>query len=297
MRFLNSLSARSAAACAVLGLTAAATAGCSFSPDSSAAGGSLRSAPSRNFNEADPATWTLPMEAYLPSDDERRQMAQAKAALIGDCMKSAGYAQWRAAPELPKVGPKTLTDWRYGIHDGDLAKRRGYKPEAAEQEAYDAAVNVGAVDGTSANGPDGQALQACRGEVHTKLKGDVVDYSEEAQKLGNEAYVRSKEEAEVVAAFQAWSSCMKEGGYDYKQPLDASDDPRFGGPDVTPDEIAAATTDIACRDRTKVAKTWWEAETRLQTAALEKHAESLNKARKDMDAASKAAADALAGQQ
>ncbi|MFI9065642.1 hypothetical protein ACIGQE_27885 [Streptomyces sp. NPDC053429] len=215
--------------------------------------------------------------------------------LIGDCMKAAGYGQWRAAPELPKVGPKTLTDWRYGIHDGELAKRRGYKPEEAEQAAYDAAVNVGAVDGTSALGPDGQALQACRGEARTKLKGDVIDYSDEAQKLGNEAFVRSKEDPAVVAAFQAWSACMKEHGYDYKQPLDASDDPRFGSRNVTPEEIATATSDIACRDRTQVAKMWWQAETGLQGAALEKHAESLNKSRKDMDAAAKAAADVLAG--
>ncbi|WP_392900476.1 hypothetical protein [Streptomyces sp. LN699] len=237
------------------------------------------------------------MEAYLPSDEERRHMAQAKGTLIGDCMKRAGYGQWHPAPELPKVGSKTLTDWRYGIHDGRLAQSRGYRAEASEQAAYDAAVNVGAVDGTSALGPDGQALQVCRGEVRNLLKGDVVDYGEEAQKLGNEAFLRSKEEPAVVAAFAAWSSCMKEKGYTYKQPLDASDDPRFGSRDVTQEEIATAVADIACRDRTHVAKIWWEAETRLQTASLEKHAESLNKSRKDMDTAAKAAADVLAGKQ
>ncbi|WP_079405679.1 hypothetical protein [Streptomyces sp. 3211] len=294
MRSLISVSARSATAFLAIGLAVATTAGCSAS---SATAQSLRSAPARAFNGADPATWTLPMEGYLPSDHEQRQMSQAVNMLIGDCMKSTGYGRWRAAPELPKAGPKTLTDWRYGIHDIDLAKRRGYKADAAEQAVYDAAVNAGAVDGTSAMSPDGKALQACRAEARTKLKGDVVAYSEEAQGLGNEAFVRSKEDPTVVAAFQAWSSCMKEQGYEYMQPLDASDDPRFSGPDVTPEEIAAATADIACRDRTQVAKVWWEAESKLQTTSLEKHAESLNKSRKDMDATVKAAADVLAGKQ
>ncbi|WP_420711037.1 hypothetical protein [Streptomyces sp. NRRL F-2580] len=272
-----------------------AVAGCS---PSSTSGGSqpLRSAPARAFNEADPATWTLPMEGYLPSDDERSQVAKAKNLLIGDCMKKAGYGQWRPAPELPKMGPKTLTDWRYGIHDGELAKRRGYKPDEAEQAAYDAAVNVGAVDGTSAEGPDGKALQVCIGEARTKLGGNPATYGEEAQKLGNEAFARSKEDLKVVAAFQAWSSCMKEQGYDYKQPLDASDDQRFGGRDVTAEEIATATADISCRNRTHVAKIWWEAESKLQTAALEKNAETLEKARKDLDASVKAVADVLSGE-
>ncbi|MFJ5550849.1 hypothetical protein [Streptomyces sp. NPDC093225] len=299
MRFSSSLPTKWAGFL-VLGLAFSATAGCSASSDGSGAPGgseSLRPAPARAFNEGDPATWTLPMEAYLPSDDERRQMARAKNVLIGDCMKKAGFGQWRAAPELPKVGPKTLTDWRYGIHDAGLSKRRGYKPEEGEQEAYDAAVEIGAVDGTSAGGADGKALQVCRGEARTRLKGDVVDYAAEAQRLGNEAYVRAKEAPEVVAAFRAWSSCMAERGYRYKQPLDASDDPRFATRDVTAEEIAAATADISCRDRTHVAKVWWQAETGLQTASLEKHAETLNKSRKDMETAVKAAAAVLAGRQ
>ncbi|MFE6838378.1 hypothetical protein ACFVFI_26515 [Streptomyces sp. NPDC057705] len=236
------------------------------------------------------------MEGYLPSDDERSQVGKAKDLLIGDCMKKAGYGQWHPAPELPRMGPKTVTDWRYGIHDGELAKRRGYKPDEAEQAAYEAAVNVGAVDGTSAAGPDGKALQVCIGEARTRIDANQAAYGEEAQKLGNEAFTRSKEDPKVVAAFQAWSSCMKEQGYDYKQPLDASDDQRFGGREVTPEEIATATVDISCRNRTQVAKIWWEAEVKLQTASLEKNAETLEKARKDLDASVKAVADVLAGE-
>ncbi|WP_234432513.1 hypothetical protein [Streptomyces sp. NRRL S-378] len=236
------------------------------------------------------------MEAYLLSDDQRSQLSRAKGLLIDGCMKKAGYDQWNPAPELPKMGPKTLTDWRYGIHDGELAKRRGYKPDDAEQAAYDEAVNLGAVDGTSPEGPDGKALQVCIGEARTKLGTGASSYGEEAQKLGNEAFTRSKEDPKVIAASQEWSSCMKEQGYNYKQPLDASDDSRFSGKEVTPEEIATATADITCRNRTHVAKIWWETEAKLQTASLEKNAETLEKARKELDASIKAVADVLAGE-
>lgn len=236
------------------------------------------------------------MEAYLPSDSERSQLTKAKAMLIGDCMKRAGFPQWYAAPELPKAGPKTLTDWRYGIHDAELAQRRGYKADEAEESAYEAAVNKSAVDGTSPEGPDGRALTVCAGEARTRIGGGPSTYGDEAQRLGNEAFIRSKEVKDVVAAFQAWSSCMKEQGYNYRQPLDASDDQRFAGRDVTALEIATATADITCRDRTHVAKIWWEAEVTLQTASLEENAEMLDKARKDLDASIKTVAAVLSGE-
>ncbi|MFD7539233.1 hypothetical protein [Streptomyces sp. NPDC059819] len=235
------------------------------------------------------------MEAYLPSDEETRQVSSAKAALIGDCMKKAGYPQWQAAPELPKAGPKTLTDWRYGIHDGELAKKRGYKADASEQAAYDTAVDQGAVDGTTANGPDGKALQDCIGQAHQRISADAKEFSEDAQRLGNEAFVKAKSDPEVVSAFQAWSSCMKEQGYIYKEPLDASDDSRFQGREVTPLEISTALADIACRNRTHVAKIWWQAEVKLQRTSMEKNAETLDASRKKLDAAVKSAAGVLSG--
>ncbi len=197
-------------------------------------------------------------------------MTQAKGTLIGDCMMKAGYGQWHPTPELPTVGSKTLTDWRCGIHDRRLAQSRGYRAKAREQGAHHTARNVGAVDGTSALGPDGQALQDCRGEVRAPLKEDFDAYGEEAQMLGNETLLRSEEEPAGESAFAVWSSFMKEKGYTHEQPLDAGDDLRSGSLDVLPDEITTAVAAIACRDSTHVSKIWWEAETRLQAASLER---------------------------
>jgi hypothetical protein len=252
--------------------------------------------PSRSYDADNPATWTLPIEAYLPTDDERSQLYRAKVALIGDCMKEAGYAEWRAAPELPKLGPKTLTDWRYGIHDEELAARRGYKPEAAEQAAYDEAVRAGAVDGTASGGREDKALSQCAQESMESLGGaDAAEYGVLAESLSNETFLRSKREPEVVKAFAAWSSCMKSKGYSYKEPLDANDDPRFASAKPTKLELSTATADIACRQDTKVARTWWEAEVRLQKEAVERNAESLDEGREKLDNSVKDAAAVLAG--
>jgi hypothetical protein len=259
------------------------------------------------FNAADPATWVLPIQGYLPSDGEKRQVSQAKKLLIGDCMKSFGF-NWTPAPDLPKVGPKTLVDWRYGIHDMALAKERGYKPSAAEQEAYDQAVNLGAVDGTSGVGPDAQTLSGgikevggkpvpeggCIGEADRRISAAAVQAAG-AQKLGNEAFTKSKQVPQVTQAFAVWSACMKASGYTYAQPLDASDDPRFGSRDVTPLERATATADITCRNKTNVAKIWFDAEAALQDKEIEVQAEQLDKDRKDLNAAVKKAAAVVAG--
>lgn len=236
----------------------------------------------------DPASWVLPLQAYMPTEQENGQISQAKKILVADCMKGFGFT-WVPAPDLPRVGPKTLTDWRYGIHDMALSTSRGYKPAAKEQEAYDAAVEKGAADGTSADGPDARALDGrseevdgkkvpeggCAGAANREIDAEVVQ-ARAALDLANAAFVKSKQDPEVVKAFADWSACMKKSGYDYKQPLDASDDPKFGRPEVTSEEISTATADITCRQKTEVALVWFKAESALQKQAIEDHAEELS---------------------
>lgn len=290
----------------VAATTVASAAGCSLAAtDSKPSVVSPR--PTVPFDAADPATWVLPIEGYLPSDSERKQISQARKILVGDCMKRFGFS-WQPAPDLPRLGPKTLVDWRYGIHDMALAEERGYKPAAAEQEAYDKAVEAGALDKTTDSGPETHALEGgapkvggepvpeggCLGEADRKIAGGAVT-TEVAQKVSNEAFIQSQQHPKVVKAFRAWSACMKESGFAYARPLDASDDPRFGTPEVTSLEIRTATADIACRDRTDVARIWFEAETAIQKETIEARPEQLNKERESLDAAVKKAADVVAG--
>lgn len=264
-------------------------------------------APSVPFDAKDPATWTLPIQGYLPSDSARSQILQAKKQLVGDCMKTFGFS-WTPSPDLPRIGGKTFVDWRYGIHDLALSKERGYKPAAADQAAYDEAMNDGAVDGTT-GGADAQVLDGtgprtvngikvpkggCVGQADRRIDTQATQ-TNTAQQISSRTFIQSKSDSRVVKAFAAWSACMKEKGYTYAAPLDASDDPRFASPEVTPLEIATATADIGCRDRTNVAKVWFDAETDQQTKAIEDKAEQLEQESDALDAAVKKAADVVAG--
>ncbi|MEV7087824.1 hypothetical protein AB0O07_18330 [Streptomyces sp. NPDC093085] len=261
-----------------------------------------------SFDSGEPRSWVLPLQAYLPTDQEMGQLSQAKKILVGDCMKGFGFS-WTPAPELPRIGPKTLTDWRYGIHDMALAKERGYKVDAAEQEAYDAAFAKSVDDGTgAADGPEVRALEGgsrevegkkvpeggCVGEANRGIDADAVQ-ARGALGLANAAFMKSQQTPEVVKAFAEWSACMKRSGYHYKAPLDASDDSKFSAPEVTAEEIATATADITCRERTRVAWIWFQAEYALQKRALEEHAEDLSAERGRIDAAVRKAAQVVTG--
>ncbi|WP_244204298.1 hypothetical protein [Streptomyces africanus] len=290
----------------VIAATLVSVAGCSG--DATTANPSVATPkPTVSFDPADPATWVLPIEGYLPSDAERKQISQARKILISDCMKGFGFS-WEPAADLPRIGGKTLVDWRYGIHDMALAKERGYKPAADEQEAYDQAVEEGALDGTSGTGPDTQALEGgakkvggkpvpeggCLGEADRKISAGAANTTI-AQTISNETFAQSQQSPEVVEAFKAWSDCMKASGFHYPRPLDASDDPQFGSRSVTPLEIRTATADISCRDKTKVAKIWFDAEVAIQNEEIESRPEQLNGERKSLNEAVKKAADVIAG--
>ncbi|QKW07397.1 hypothetical protein HUT18_14390 [Streptomyces sp. NA04227] len=229
----------------------------------------------------DPSTWRLPIEAYVATSQESRLVAVARDELIDQCMEKAGYAQWQPAPELPEIGGKTLTDWRYGIHDAELASTRGYHPAVDEQEAYDQAMEEGAVD---ESGAPAEAVKSCASEADQGVPS--AQPAAAVQEVSSDAFVDSQTSPLVIDVFAAWSNCMKDKGYAYKKPMDASDDPRFSDPaQVTPLEIATAKADIACRDKHSVAKTWFDAESKSQREKIAKRLPEFNEAAEAVRAA------------
>ncbi|WP_327073730.1 hypothetical protein OG196_21425 [Kitasatospora purpeofusca] len=225
------------------------------------------------------------------TDDEQSQLGRAMSALTEDCMHKAGYGNWSPPSELPKAGPKTLTDLRYGIHDAALVAKRGYHPDAAEKAAHDAAVEA-----AIAARPEGVPVAAERtcGQQGKQRIGDAQAGFQLAEQLANGAFTKAKKEPDAATAFAQWSKCMKESGYNYLEPLDAVDNPKFGR-DVTKEEIDTALADLKCRDRTNVALVWYEAEVRLQKAELEKNAQALQEGRAKLDTAMKNVNAVLAG--
>ncbi|MEO6084085.1 MAG: hypothetical protein ABIQ18_13380 [Umezawaea sp.] len=269
---------------------------------------------------ADPSTWTLPVQAYLPTKDQEATIGKAEQALVERCVKGFGI-EWRAEPELPPIGPTTMLDWRYGIHDARLSARIGYQVDPEQQVRYDAVrrgsttppidtqVVLGGSDipaeqlaqasaearlGTVAGKPipDG----GCFGEARRALGSTTHGVAPLVTKIAYDSYLASQQDPDVVAVFAAWSTCMHGKGFDYAMPMDANDDPRFAAGPHGPSraEIRTALADIACRDQHRVAQVWHEAETRVQTSAIEKDTDAFGAVRRDLDDVVRAATAALA---
>ncbi|MFE9120058.1 hypothetical protein [Streptomyces sp. NPDC007172] len=229
----------------------------------------------------DPASWRLPIEAYMFSRSQVHTMNSRRAALMADCAQRAGSPGPAPALDAPDLDGRTETDLRYGIHDAALAARRGYHPDAADQQAHDRAIAAGAVVPA---GADGAVLRGCSDAAGVSVPAPVQ--AEVVEAIARDSYARSAKTPEVTAVFARWSACMKAKGYSYARPMDVNDDPRFHDRDGVRDvEIATATADVACRRRVPVAKVWFEAESVLQTEAIKANQGVLNTVRAGIEEA------------
>ncbi|MGW8768184.1 hypothetical protein ACWGN5_37545 [Streptomyces sp. NPDC055815] len=261
----------------------------------------------------DPSTWTLPLQAYQPTEQQAAAIAAAEATLVQRCMRSFGK-DWRPAPALPRIGPRNMMDWRYGIHDEALSSRHGYQPDAAEQARYDAALR--AQSERPAPSPDEELLlggsdlpasareQAgpearqgfyegrkipsggCFGQARATLGSQSRGVSPLVERLNFASYEASLRDPAVIEVFGRWSACMREEHYSYATPLDADQDPHFR-PDprrrVSAQEIATALADISCRRRHRVAEVWHGVEVRIQDGYIRDNAARLTADRRTLD--------------
>ncbi|WP_328871574.1 hypothetical protein OHT76_16420 [Streptomyces sp. NBC_00287] len=256
----------------------------------------------RAADPANPATWVLPLQAYLPDAEQEDLLFDAIEQAKSACMKEFGF-DYRPAEPLPDIGPSTLTDLRYGIHDRDVAATYGYKP-AGDMRAYQEetrrlmeASALGPEEEAAMTGQrEGSAVGAklpeggCGGEAYRRIYGSTDPLSTLAMDLSNQAYTKAQQAEPVREVFRSWSACMADSGYTYDEPMDAPNDPAFGAPTATPEEVATALADLTCRDEHKVAEVWFEEESRLQEQLAEKHVQELQQAGQVLEKALKAAA-------
>ncbi|WP_327067704.1 hypothetical protein [Kitasatospora sp. NBC_01302] len=262
---------------------------------------------------SDPSTWTLPLLAYQPTPEQDGMIGKAELKLVRGCVSSFGV-QWQPGPDLPPLGPKNLLDRRYGIHDLQLAERRGYQLDAAMQSRYDAAMKAqSAMPPPSADtevllggtdippellaqaGPEARSGMVagkqippggCFGQARRTLGSATHGVSQLVQQLTHQSYTESGQDPQVQAVFAQWSACMREKGFDYKAPMDANDDPRFepSAKGVPKLEIATATADVTCRNIHKVAEIWHDSEARIQSREIEQNQDALTADRRSLDA-------------
>ncbi|MEQ4715472.1 hypothetical protein [Nonomuraea sp. B19D2] len=223
------------------------------------------------------ATIVLPFDSYKAGAEDITTIDAAQIALMRECMAAKGYSwTWprQAAREHPLLSGNAR---RYGLADSDAADRYGYHvpdtPESAQAKAAEAVW-------TDRLGDDQKAALFDRGgcvdEASAALRKGVDDrHRSWFTGMEHQAVDQSAEDPAVARAITAWSSCMHEGGYNYRTPQDTVEDRRWNldAPRVSPAERAVATADVRCKQQTRLIPTRAAAEKRIQTKMLDEHAD------------------------
>jgi hypothetical protein len=234
----------------------------------------------------DPATWRLPIEAYLPGPPQGVAgfAAATRDGRIDECMEAAGFADWEPAPDLPSLGDDSLTGDRYGVHDLEQVQKSGYHPDPDKLKAYNKAL----LEDHSME-TDREILLECARKVDGR-PGEALDVAAQKPTVAEEiawySYRDSKSDPTVLNVFTQWSACMKAKGYEYEAPMDANDDPQWatdGG--STQKEIETAVADVECRSKHHVAKVWFDAESTIQQKMIKRNVKALEQERKSAEAA------------
>jgi hypothetical protein len=94
--------------------------------------------------------------------------------------------------------------------------------------------------------------------------------------LFSQAAERAEADSRLADAWDAWSRCMADAGYDYRTPWEANDDPRWWKSErPSEEELTTAKQDLACRTSTGLQTTWLGLLAAYQQQVIEKEGASL----------------------
>ncbi|MFC5748688.1 hypothetical protein [Actinomadura rugatobispora] len=247
-------------------------------------------------------TLVVPFDAYNFSPAETVTIEGAEDLLIRDCMRGRRMP-WKVVPLPAAEDIEPQHRRRYGVIEPRIARIFGYqtpldRPSVARYNAArkDRRAQLSPAARRAAYGDPAEDAVGCLKQAREHLsKGAPNVDAPLFNKLIGQTFDRSQRDGDVVAAFRAWSACMKEKGIHYPAPLAAITDKRWmnaGGP--SRQEITAAETDVRCKERTDLVSIWAAAEKRIQQDAVRAHAAHFRALKTSKDQQLKAARQVLA---
>lgn len=282
---------RKALGAVAVGALLTTVAACTASSDGSAQGTgadltAVHVSPSATPVLTSTAEVSLPIEDYLLRNDEHAEILQASRIVVRRCMARFGFDYTvdpdPAAPPDPKGDAANMAR-RYGISDEATAARYGYHPAdgslpaaptgtAQPMSSAERSVFLG---GTARY--KGQRIPAhgCSGDAQRKL-GKGLD-ERLPERIDDASYQQSMAAPQVAAVFRAWSACMAQRGYTFRDPLEPLRSQPAASPTAT--EIRTAEADMACKRRTNLLGVWVAVESAVQDALIEKNQEALAQTR------------------
>ncbi len=248
--------------------------------------------------QADPANAVLPLDAYAFDQNQAKVLRQAQDLLTEACMHRVGFASFKnASTYVTSAGAHRATTG-IGLVDAESAKKYGYRTGALpdrdaagekKRDPNETAALFGPQDGGPAHpgAPEG----GCSGEADRKLYPRTTTGPSAApagnslvDQLTQQAGDRARGDSRIVAGITQWSTCMRDAGFQVKTPweLQQMEGTRWTGP-VTSEEITAATTDVSCKQKTKLTDTWNAVLTAYQKGLIERRKQDLDQEKKRLD--------------
>jgi hypothetical protein len=215
----------------------------------------------------------LPLDRSQLTPVEELEVVKARNTVMERCLAARGLVF--TFPQVDPVRDAAKTR-RHGLVDVAEAAAYGYREPAVftrraagVQEQPSPAV-VAMITGTSdrRDVPPG----GCAGEADRALAPDAKPGQEPVSfGLSQQSYEITRTTPPVTAAAAAWSRCMAEAGFRYRDPQAAISDPAFGAGRASAHETAVATRDVRCKERTDWVRTWVAVERVVQEALVPYH--------------------------
>jgi hypothetical protein len=249
---------------------------------------------------------------YYPHAGDWQLIDEARAVLLVRCMDQHG-APLQAPVAVGKLEKRLAAEREeqtvlYGVTSRDLVRQFGYSPSlallapapAASPDAAapsplplhsDAPAPVEAAPGSTQMDTDpSELVTGCVQQAQADLYDGEQYVGTDPFGLGRELAVRawldSKDDPAVQAAWGEWRACMEAAGY---QPPGDPVDPRLfpvrtDGSAAASAEVTAALTDIGCKDEVDFVARWSAVVDRLEAAALAEHRTELQAQRSHLQA-------------
>ncbi|GGP93785.1 hypothetical protein [Streptomyces melanogenes] len=228
-----------------------------------------------------------PIDRYTLSVADARILHRGVQIAIAHCMQQFGFppAPGPAADMAAAAAQIRSRSAVYGFFAPQTAAQHGYSahhtlpPEAAVPAPADQVKVLQGVlpDGTVATTfrgmpiPKGGCTQAGLAEV-----GGDPPLPLDTSPLPDHGPRVPATDPRLAAVDAAWSKCMASRGYHYATPVDAIADPRWrASRTTTPDEIATATADIACKQATNLVGIAIAVESAYDDQYISSHADAL----------------------
>lgn len=265
----------------------------------------------------------FPLDAYDATQEEAAALQEGQGVLISRCMERFGFRY--SLPSRPAAADSGRSNARvFGVVDAGEAAQYGYGNPGEAQAPRRTPQSLtpseeialhGAPDLTPGDMPRSQAEAEKKGGGKQRINGRAVPvggcgreaflklYAPEPNavdalyvfNLKSQAESRSREDSRTKKVNKRWSGCMARKGHTASDPMNATTelgitDDALGSPAA----ITAARADVACKKEVGLVGVYFAVQSAYQKRQIDKNAETLDLAKKQLKNRLKLAASLIA---